>query len=72
MQLQALEIYLTHQSVSAAEVAKKLTEPFVEALGDRPKEFDTSGLWRTIAEAIKEFTEANDRLTELVKEIQKV
>ncbi|KAK2601873.1 hypothetical protein QQS21_004559 [Conoideocrella luteorostrata] len=75
-QLAALKSFLTNPSVSASDAAKDITRPIIEArqkaLNKEPSDYDFTSLWSTIAEAVRQLTDHNDRLVELVTEIQKV
>ena len=77
-QLAALEKLVTDPAVPACKVAQDICAPIIAARQralanpDHPDEYGYSILWRTIADAIRDLTDQNDRLVNLVVEISKV
>jgi hypothetical protein len=71
-QLNALAAFLLDEAFPVSEAAKNLTEPIVDAFKKDANEFDCDELWRTITDAVKKLTDMNDRLVQLVVEIQKI
>ncbi|GAB0137779.1 hypothetical protein EsDP_00006032 [Epichloe bromicola] len=77
-ELQALKAFLTDSSVPATQTAQDLTSPVI-SLHQKAKTdpsvlstYEHSTLWRSIADAIRQLPEFNDKLVDLVVEIQKV
>jgi hypothetical protein len=72
-QLSALSNLFVEPKSSIPEIARQITAPILRALEKEPDApVDCYRLWRTIADAVKDLTEFNDKLVELVVEIQKV
>ena len=72
-QLSALTKLFAEPNISASEIAMQITTPILKALEKEPDSpVDCFRLWRTIADAVKQLTNFNDRLVELVVEIQRV
>lgn len=77
-QLSALRTLFADPSVPVSQVAEQIARPIVEARQnclenpEAPDEYRYGILWRTIADAVRQLTEYNDRLVKLVVEIQKV
>lgn len=77
-QLQALKAFLTDSGVPASQTAQDLTRPVI-SLHQKAKTdpsvlstYEHSTLWRSIADAIRQLPDFNDKLVDLVVEIQKV
>lgn len=77
-QSQALKFFLSDPTASIATTAHELTLPTIEvqrrAKEDRGtlEHFDRFKLWEQLADAIRSHTNLNDRLVELVCEIQQI
>lgn len=72
-QLFALRTLFSNTLVSVAEIAQQVAAPIIQALNDNPMvPPDSYLLWRTIAAAVKELPQYNEKLVELVVELQKV
>ncbi|CZT25110.1 uncharacterized protein RCC_10839 [Ramularia collo-cygni] len=75
-QSEALCRFLSDPSISASEAAQNLTAPTLGAQRKAKSNHETlsdgSKLWKDIANAIRNQTDQNDRLVELVREIQKI
>ncbi|KAI1846246.1 hypothetical protein JX266_007771 [Neoarthrinium moseri] len=77
-QLSALESLFSNSKTSVSDVALNITRPYLRAIRESPSSRSTpaesqcSRIWRTINNAVKELTEFNDKLAELVFEIHQV
>ncbi|KAH8592203.1 hypothetical protein B0O99DRAFT_674755 [Bisporella sp. PMI_857] len=71
LQLDALKLLFSDQSVPVSNVAKLITVDSIKAHEETPGASD-SGLWRTLSDGIKQLTEYNDKFVELFYEIAKV
>ena|ERR1700744_804737 len=72
-QLSALSSLSLESNISVSEIARQITAPILKSLDRKPDSpVDCYRLWRTVADAVKELTDYNDKLVELVVEIQKV
>ncbi|KAK2595215.1 hypothetical protein QQS21_007068 [Conoideocrella luteorostrata] len=77
-QLEALRVFLTDPTVPISQVAQDLTRPVIKLHEEAKKDpdalsnFDHGTLWSSIADAIGKLTDLNDRLVDLVVEIQKI
>jgi len=74
VQLKALETMFSDPSVSVSEVVEAMVVPWVSAVERNEDPFPgNSGLrfWINIADAIRQLTEFNSKLAELVFELQK-
>ncbi|RDL38480.1 uncharacterized protein BP5553_02820 [Venustampulla echinocandica] len=73
IQLSALRKLFSDPTVPISQVALELATPILKELEKNPgKTVDCFRLWRTIEAAIKQLTDYNDKLVELVIEFQKV
>lgn len=76
-ELSALRILFADPSVPVSQVAQVITKPIIEenhrakTNPEKPSTYEYSIIWRTIADAVRQLTEYNDKLVELVVEIQK-
>lgn len=77
-QLEAFTTFLTDSSVPPSQIAQELTRPVINLHQAAKKDpdllstFDHGRLWSSIADAIRELPDLNDKLVDLVVEIQKV
>lgn len=72
-QLSGLKTLFSDPSVPVSQVAQEVAAPILKALKETPgAPVDTFIFWRTIAAAVKELPQYNDRLVELVIELQKI
>jgi hypothetical protein len=69
-QLAAFETLFSDDSVPVSEIANQITTPYIKDGSTQPE--DIFFLWRTIFDAVEQLTGFNDKLVELVTEIQKV
>ena len=75
-QLSALRTFFSDPSVPVSQVAKQIAKPLLEIVEKVQRgescEDRFGRLWRTIADAVRTLTSLNDRLVELVVELQRV
>lgn len=72
-QLSALKALFSDPSANISHIAQRAAAPIIKALDEIPGvPVDTFAFWRTIAAAVKELPQYNDKLVKLVLELQKV
>lgn len=77
-QLEALKTLLTNPAIPISKVAEDLTAPVLEHHQKTKQDpnishdFDHATLWESITDAVKQLTDFNDRLVDLVVAIQKI
>ena len=75
-QISALKTLFSDPNISVSEVAKQFTAPWKKEIDEHPGEhfpsYMPSIIWRTVANAIRQLSEYNDKLVELVVEISKI
>jgi hypothetical protein len=69
-QLAAFETFFSNDAVAVSEISEQISRPYITDGTKEPA--DDYLLWRTIFDAVEQLTEFNDKLVELVTEIQKV
>lgn len=76
-QLTALDALFSDSQAPVSDIAQAINRPYIEAIKENPSdrlnavESQCARIWRTINNAVKQLTEQNDRLVQLVLEMLK-